>query len=56
VRRDFERDRARDALLAAAGYRTLRFTDRRIAGRPATVIAAIRAAAEAATARPGGAP
>jgi very-short-patch-repair endonuclease len=52
TRRDFENDRARDAILAAAGYRTLRFTDRQIAGRPATVIAAIRAA----TGRPGGGP
>jgi very-short-patch-repair endonuclease len=56
TRRDFERDRARDALLAAAGYRTLRFTDRQITAQPATVVAAIRAAAEAATGRPGGAP
>jgi hypothetical protein len=56
TRRDFENDRARDALLAAAGYRTLRFTDRQIGRRPATVVAAIRAAAEAATGRSGGAP
>jgi very-short-patch-repair endonuclease len=56
TRSDFENDRTRDALLAAAGYRTLRFTDRQISRRPATVVAAIRAAAEAATGRPGGAP
>jgi very-short-patch-repair endonuclease len=56
TRRDFENDRTRDALLAAAGYRTLRFTDRQIGRRPATVVAAIRAAAEAATGRSGGAP
>jgi very-short-patch-repair endonuclease len=52
TRRDFENDRARDALLAAAGYRTLRFTDRQIGGRPAAVVAAIRGA----TGRRGGAP
>jgi predicted transcriptional regulator of viral defense system len=56
TRRDFENDRARDAHLAAAGYRTLRFTDRQIARRPETVAAAIRAAAESARGRPGGAP
>ena len=50
--RDFEKDRARDAALAAAGYRTLRFTDRQIAGRPESVVAAIRGA----TGRPGGGP
>ena len=52
-RGDFEADRARDATLAAAGYRTLRFTDRQITRQPETVAAAIRAAA---TSRPGGAP
>ncbi|HZC29721.1 MAG TPA: DUF559 domain-containing protein [Gaiellaceae bacterium] len=50
TRRDFEDDRARDALLAAAGYRTLRFTNRQIRRQPATVVAALRAA----TGRPGG--
>lgn len=52
TRRDFEKDRARDAALAAARYRTLRVTDRQIAGDPRSVVAAIRGA----TARPGGAP
>jgi very-short-patch-repair endonuclease len=52
TRRDFENDRARDAILAAAGYRTLRFTDRQIARASDAVVAAIRGA----TARPGGAP
>jgi very-short-patch-repair endonuclease len=52
TRRDFEKDRARDAALAAAGHRTLRFTDRQIAGDPRSAVAAIRAA----TAPPGGGP
>ena len=52
TRRDFEKDRARDAALAAAGYRTLRFTDRQIARDARSVVAAIRAA----TGRPGGGP
>jgi very-short-patch-repair endonuclease len=56
TRRDFQNDRARDALLAVAGYRTLRFTDRQITSQPGTVVAAIQTAAEAATGRPGGAP
>jgi very-short-patch-repair endonuclease len=51
TRRDFEKDRARDAALAAAGYRTLRFTDRRIARRTGG-----HGGIRAATARPGGAP
>jgi very-short-patch-repair endonuclease len=52
TRRDFEKDRARDAALATAGYRTLRFTDRQIARDAASVVAAIRVA----TSRPGGGP
>jgi predicted transcriptional regulator of viral defense system len=40
----FERDRERDALLAAAGYRTLRFTDRQIELAPHTVVNALAAA------------
>ena len=37
TRAAFERDRARDADLTAAGYRVLRFTHRRIAGDPVGV-------------------
>ena len=40
----FERDRARDAVLAAAGYRTLRFTDRQIELAPHTVVRALTTA------------
>jgi very-short-patch-repair endonuclease len=40
----FERDRARDAGLALAGHRVLRFTDRQLAREPAVVAAAIRTA------------
>jgi very-short-patch-repair endonuclease len=39
----FERDRERDALLARAGYRTLRFTHRQMTRRPSEVVAAIGA-------------
>ena len=41
TRRAFEEDRARDVLTAQAGYRTLRFTDRRLAEDPTGVAAAI---------------
>ena len=44
TRRAFERDRARDAVLAAAGVRTLRFTARQVEQRPAEIVAALRAA------------
>jgi very-short-patch-repair endonuclease len=40
----FERDRARDAVLAAAGHTTLRFADRQIEQAPGTVVAALRMA------------
>jgi very-short-patch-repair endonuclease len=43
----FERDRDRDAALAAAGYRTLRFTDRQIERAPHTVARALAAALNA---------
>ena len=43
TRRAFENDRARDALTTAAGYRTLRVTDRRLTNDPAAVAAAIAA-------------
>ena len=42
TRAAFERDRRRDAALAAAGYRVIRFTWRQITKEPATVAAAIR--------------
>ena len=44
TRRAFERDRARDATLASAGYRTLRFTDHQIEAEPRTVVRALVAA------------
>jgi hypothetical protein len=42
-RNAFERDRQRDAVLARAGYRTLRFTHRQMTRRPSEVVAAITA-------------
>jgi very-short-patch-repair endonuclease len=45
TRRAFERDRERDAILAAAGNRTLRFTHRQVTRRPREVAAAIRSSA-----------
>jgi very-short-patch-repair endonuclease len=42
TRQAFERDRARDATLAAAGYRTLRFSYRQLTDDPRAVIAALR--------------
>jgi very-short-patch-repair endonuclease len=44
TRQAFERDRRRDATHLAAGYRTLRFTDRRIQRRPDEVAQAVAAA------------
>ena len=44
----FENDRARDALMARAGYRTLRFTHRQIEDAPASVAQAVAATASAA--------
>jgi very-short-patch-repair endonuclease len=43
----FERDRERDAALALAGHRVLRFTDRQVEREPRTVAAAIAAALSA---------
>jgi very-short-patch-repair endonuclease len=43
-REAFERDRRRDAIHAAAGWRTLRFTWRQIENEPRTVAAAVEAA------------
>jgi very-short-patch-repair endonuclease/predicted transcriptional regulator of viral defense system len=45
TRRAFERDRERDAILARAGYRTLRFTHRQMTSDAAGVAAAIRSLA-----------
>jgi very-short-patch-repair endonuclease len=44
TRQAFERDRARDAALARAGWRTLRFTHRQVTYDPATVAATLSAA------------
>jgi very-short-patch-repair endonuclease len=44
TRRSFGADHARDAHLARAGYRTLRFTDRQIAGDPPSVAQTVRTA------------
>jgi len=44
TRRAFEDDRARDALLLAHGYRTLRITDRALTTRPRLVVDTIAAA------------
>jgi very-short-patch-repair endonuclease len=43
TRRAFERDRERDAILARAGYRTLRFTHHQMTRRPSEVAATIDA-------------
>jgi hypothetical protein len=45
TRRAFERDRERDAILARAGYRTLRFTHRQLTREPALVAETIRSSA-----------
>jgi very-short-patch-repair endonuclease len=44
-RRAFERDRERDAILARAGYRTVRFTDRQMRWQSREVAATIRSSA-----------
>ena len=44
TRRAFERDHERDATLARAGYRTLRFTHRQLAADPRTVARTLAAA------------
>jgi very-short-patch-repair endonuclease len=41
--RAFKRDRERDAVLAAHGIRTLRFTARQVTDGPAEVVAALGA-------------
>ena len=45
TRRAFERDRERDAILARAGFRTLRFTHRQLTREPAMVAATLRSSA-----------
>jgi very-short-patch-repair endonuclease/predicted transcriptional regulator of viral defense system len=45
TRKAFERDRQRDAILARAGYRTLRFTHRQMTRAPAEVAKTIRSSA-----------
>jgi very-short-patch-repair endonuclease/predicted transcriptional regulator of viral defense system len=45
TRRAFERDRERDAILARAGYRTLRFTHRQLTREPTLVADTIRSSA-----------
>ena len=52
TRRSFESDRARDAHLARAGYRTLRFTDRQLTHEPSTVAQTVRTALTPASPRP----
>ena len=42
TRRAFESDRTRDVITAQAGFRTVRFTDRRLANDPAGVATALR--------------
>jgi very-short-patch-repair endonuclease len=41
TRQAFERDRQRDAILAAAGIRSARFTVRQLRERPGEVVAAL---------------
>jgi very-short-patch-repair endonuclease len=45
TRQAFERDRQRDAILACAGYRTLRITHCQLTRRPNEVLAALRSSA-----------
>jgi very-short-patch-repair endonuclease len=45
IRRAFERDRERDAIVARAGYRTLRSTHRQLTSDPAGVAETIRSSA-----------
>jgi len=55
-RHAFERDRHRDATLARAGYRTLRFTHRQLTSEPRTVAATLAAALHHSAALSAGAP
>jgi len=56
TRRAFENDRARDAVTTAAGYRTLRFTDRQLTDNPNAVAATLTTILEATTITPPPAP
>jgi hypothetical protein len=53
TRAAFERDRARDALMTAAGCRVMRFTTRQVRGDPATVAARVLSARSPLLATPG---
>lgn len=53
TRAAFERDRARDALLTAIGWRVMRFTTRQVRGDPATVAARVISARSPLLATPG---
>jgi Protein of unknown function (DUF559)/Transcriptional regulator, AbiEi antitoxin len=52
TRAAFERDRARDALLTALGWRVMRFTTRQVRGEPATVAARVISARSPSLATP----
>jgi hypothetical protein len=52
TRAAFERDRARDALLTALGWRGMRFTTRQVRGEPATVAARVISARSPSLATP----
>jgi hypothetical protein len=54
TRAAFENDRRRDAALARAGWRTLRFTHRQIAGAPNEVAETLRAGTAGTAPHPGG--
>jgi uncharacterized protein DUF559/putative AbiEi antitoxin of type IV toxin-antitoxin system len=53
TRAAFERDRARDALLTALGWRVMRFTTRQVRGDPVTVAARVISARSPLLATPG---
>jgi very-short-patch-repair endonuclease len=53
TRAAFERDRARDALMTAVGWRVMRFTTWQVRGDPATVAARVLSARSPLLATPG---
>jgi hypothetical protein len=53
TRAAFERDRARDALLTAVGWRVMRFTTRQVRGDPATIAARVLSVRSPLLATPG---